>query len=163
MNYFYWQVLSFFTKITKQWATSKNRIRTPTLKLRRNGPSENRTCWKILTVRPKSVAICLVIWKIMLQWFMFFEKSRGVQDIVFVQITFEKCTTNLYFADDESRINRQFVAFISMKSFHMFMYFYAASFSIKVGLYEANNIFLSQALDVFSQNCCFWKFNKNKG
>ena len=76
---------------------------------------------------------------------MFFEKSRGVQGIVSVQITFEKYTTNLYF-EDESGINRQSVALISMKSFRMFMYFYAASFSIKVSLYEASNIFLSQAL-----------------
>ena len=77
---------------------------------------------------------------------MFFEKSKGVQGIVSVQITFEKYTTNLYFEDDESGINCQSVALISMKSFRMFMYFYAASFSIKVGLYEASNIFLSQAL-----------------
>ena len=76
-----------------------------------------------------------------------------MQGIVFVQITFEKCTTNLYFEDDESGINRQSVALISMKNFRMFMYFYAASFSIKLGLYEASNIFLFQALDVFSENC----------
>ena len=37
----------------------------------------------------------------MLKWFIFIKKSRGVQGLVFVEITFEKCTTNFYYENGE--------------------------------------------------------------
>ena len=138
----YWQILSFSTKITEHWASSKNRIRTPTLDLRKNGPSKNWTRWKNITLRPKSVTICLMSYERQCWSDSFFLiKSRGVQGLVSVQITFEECTANLHFEDDKRGINSRSVALISMKRFRMFMHFYAASFSIKACFYETSNIF----------------------
>ena len=60
----------------------------------------------------------------------FYTKSRGVQDLVLMEITFEKSTRNFYFEND------------------------------KVGIRTviANLRSLSRVLDIFSQNC--WMFLK---
>lgn len=71
-------------------------------------------------------------------------KSRVVQDYAFVQITFGKYTTNVYFEKGKSGIknnNFQFVDLISIKRFHMFLRFSVASFSIKMCFYKTGNIF----------------------
>ena len=66
----------------------------------------------------------------------FYIKSRGVQDLVLMEITFEKSTRNFYFEND------------------------------KVGIRTviANLRSLSRVLDIFSQNCwMFLKVQSNKG
>ena len=80
-------------------------------------------------------------------------RSRGVEGLIFVQVTFEKCTKKFYFEDGEVGNNQQIVALISMKRFHIFTHFYTTLFSIKTCFYETSNVFLLRVLEVFSQNC----------
>ena len=71
-------------------------------------------------------------------------KSRCVQGLAFVQITFEKCTTNFYFENGKVGIKMATVnlqPLLALKRFHLFIYFYAASFSIKTCFYETDNAF----------------------
>ena len=92
----------------------------------------------------------------MLKWFIFIYKNRDLQGLIFVQITFEKCTTNFYFeklfAIGKQNENCQFVALILMECFRMFPHFYAALFWRIACFYETSNAFLSRVLDVLSQN-----------
>ena len=67
-------------------------------------------------------------------------KIRGVQGLVFVQIMFEKCTTNVSFEKGEVGIKTT-IANFSMGRFRMFKYFYPALFSIKTCFYETKNVF----------------------
>ena len=54
------------------------------------GPEKTRTPWKNRTSRTKTYHI----------------KSRDVQDLVFMQITFENCTLNFYFENSEIGIKK---------------------------------------------------------
>ena len=60
---------------------------------------KNRTPTLKITDRTKNFVIFSPdIWKTKLNWFTFiYEKESKVQNFVFVQIGFEKCTTNFYF------------------------------------------------------------------
>ena len=69
-----------------------------------------------------------------------------------MQVTFEKCTLNLYFENrrDWYRNNDcQFAALICMERFGIFTDFYAALFTIKMCFYETRNVFIQKVL---SQN-----------
>ena len=58
-------------------------------------------------------------------------KGRGVQGIVFVQITFEKYTTNFYFQNSQVGIKTKIASlqpFPNIKRFCIFAHFNTASF-----------------------------------
>ena len=90
----------------------------------------------------------------------FYIKSRGVQSLVFVQITFEEYTKNLYFENGgigTKNNNCQFATLISMnlhgmKRFRIFKHFYAVSFSIKACFVTPATFFMWSVRQI-SQNC----------
>ena len=93
----------------------------------------------------------------------FYIQSRGVQGLDFVQITFEKCTTKLYFETDEIGIK-----ITSANLEPLLVWNVSACFRIFVQpRFQQNRVFMKlitfhiSRVDVFSYNC-FWKFNKNK-
>ena len=66
-----------------------------------------------------------------------------------MQVTFEKCTLNLYFENrrDWYRNNDcQFAALICMERFGIFTDFYAALFTIKMCFYETRNVFYTKRI-----------------
>ena len=59
---------------------------------------------------------------------------------------------------------RHMVAVVTLSCFRMVTHSYAASFSLKIILNEANNFFFSQEYQLLEKvNDRFWKYIKNKG
>ena len=72
-----------------------------------------------------------------------------MQELVFLQITFGKCTISFYFGNGEVAIT--FVALISIKRFHMFTHFYAVSFSAKTCFMKITTKFNSSTTRIFAK------------
>ena len=129
----------YFCSIEK--GPSKNRTRTRTQDMRKNGHTKNGPVWKTgpQGVKMLPVVSCHMKGKVI----HFHIKFRGVQGLVFVQITFEKCTTKFYLENGEVCIknNLQFAVLITIKRFCMFLHCYTSSFSIKTCFYETSNAF----------------------
>ena len=72
-----------------------------------------------------------------------------MQDLVFVQVTFEKCTPNLCFEkrrDWYKNDDCQFAALICMERFGIFTDFYAALSTIKMCFYETRDVFYTKRI-----------------
>ena len=75
----------------------------------------------------------------------FLIKGSGVQDLVFVKITFEKCTTNFYFENSEDTIKTTIANLQPSLALNVFM---QPCFQEKRVLCNYQ-CFLSRVLDVF--------------
>ena len=80
---------------------SKNRTETQTLDLRKNGPLGKTEPQGLKTLPFFSSNM-----KDNVEVIHFHINSRGVQDLVFVQITFENCPLNFYFENSEIGIKK---------------------------------------------------------
>ena len=81
-------------------ASSQNQTLTRTLDLRKNRLTKKHTQSKNRTSRSKIITIYPCHMKDNVKVINFKIKSKGVQDFGFIQITFEKHTTNFHFENN---------------------------------------------------------------
>ena len=81
-------------------------------------------------------------------------KGRGMQSLVFVQITFENYATNLY-----KNGHCQFAILTSIKRFRIFIHFYTDSLSIKTCFYKTSNASYLKGIFSLGQSSTIGVFN----
>ena len=81
-------------------------------------------------------------------------KGRGMQSLVFVQITFENYATNLY-----KNGHCQFAILTSIKRFRIFIHFYTDSLSIKTCFYKTSNASYLKGIFILGQSSAIGVFN----
>ena len=82
----------------------------------------------------------------------FYVESRGVQSLVFGQLTLEKCNTNFYFENEEIDMETTIKTLLTRNVLHVNVFLCSFVFN-KNAFLSNKQRFLSRVLDVFSQSC----------